>query len=148
MYFPPYDQMLRIAGQNKAGLNGATEVTIPRKLFDFLLQVALTTSDFDPDEYLAANPDVRDTIAAGSELNAKQHFVGYGYFEGRKGGLPKVDEPWYLRTYRDVAEAVASGKIASAAQHFEIIGAGEGRAPSQEYMDVAKQWKALYAGRS
>jgi len=79
-------------------------------------------------------------------LTPAQHFIGYGYFEGRRGGLPKVDEQWYLQTYRDVAQAVQSGQIASATEHFEIIGAAEGRAPSKEYLDVAKQWKNLLRG--
>jgi hypothetical protein len=145
MYFPPYDQLLRTAGLSRATVDGTKEVTIPRKLFEFLLQAALATADFDEASYLAANPDVREQSERGAELSPTQHFVGYGYFEGRKGGLPKVDERWYLRTYPDVAAAVAGGKVASAAQHFEMTGAGEGRAPSREYLDVANQWKALFS---
>jgi hypothetical protein len=143
MYFPPYDHLLRAAGLSRATVDSAKEVTIPRKLFEFLLKVALTTTEFDESSYLEANPDVRDKMAHGSELSPKQHFVGFGYFEGRKGVLPKVDERWYLKTYSDVAAAVTRGAVATAAQHFEIVGAGEGRAPSRDYLAVANQWKEL-----
>jgi hypothetical protein len=146
MYFPPYDQLLKMAGRGAAKPNNGGQVTVPRSLFEFLLQVALTTSDFDETSYLAANPDVRASLARGGELNAQQHFVGYGYFEGRKGGLPKVDERWYLQTYKDVSEAVQGGKIGSAAEHFELVGAAEGRAPSRHYQEVAKRWKVMLHG--
>ncbi len=147
MYFPPYDQMLRVAGQSRAAAEAANEVRIPLDLFRFLMQAALKTADFSPDAYLTANPDVRDAMRKGHELTAAQHFIAFGYFEGRRGGLPKVDETWYLRTYPDVAVAVAAGKVKSATEHFEVMGAGEGRAPSQALSDEAKRWKELMLGR-
>jgi hypothetical protein len=142
MYLPPYSQLLKkaVAGRTAAG-DG--EVVLSIGLFQFLLQAALGTADFDEEQYLAANPDVRSKLAKSREFTPAQHFVGYGYFEGRRGGLPRVDEQWYLQTYPDVAQAVNKGQIASASEHFEIIGAGEGRAPSRAYVDVARQWKTL-----
>ena len=139
MYFPPYSQLLQ---STKNGADSG-HVTLSIELFNFLLQTALATVDFDEANYLAANPDIRSNLAKTRELTPAQHFIGYGYFEGRRGGMPKVDEQWYLQTYRDVAQAVQNGQIGSATEHFEIIGAAEGRAPSKEYLDVAKQWKRL-----
>jgi hypothetical protein len=143
MYFPPYNQLLRAAQNGNGNSTDTKHITISRALFDFLLQTALATADFDEEAYLAANPEVKLHIERTGSITPNQHFVGYGYFEGRKGALPKVDEQWYLSTYRDVAAAVANGQVSSAREHFELVGAAEGRAPSQEYVDVANQWKKL-----
>ena len=143
MYFPSYDQMLRVSGQSRAAVEDAKEARIPLELFRFLMQAALKTAEFDAEAYLAANPDIREAVKRGSELSPAQHFIAYGYFEGRRGALPKVDEAWYLRTYPDVAAAVKAANVKSATEHFEIVGASEGRAPSREQMDVAKHWKRL-----
>jgi hypothetical protein len=143
MYLPPYRQLLLATGNLPNGDRAPEKVTISAALFNFLLQAALATADFDEERYLAANPEVRDHIAKTGKITPNEHFVGYGYFEGRTGGLPKVDEAWYLNTYRDVAAVIPNRDIASATEHFELIGAAEGRAPSPEYLDVAQQWKKL-----
>jgi hypothetical protein len=143
MYFPPYEQLLTAASRSVADNRSAPSVTIPKKLFDFLLQAALTTAQFDEKSYLDQNPDIKAGLGRGNELTAHQHYIGYGYFEGRHGGGPKVEEAWYLKTYPDVASAVKSGAAKSAADHFEIAGASEGRAPSQGSVPVAQQWKDL-----
>lgn len=143
MYFPPYESLLRTAGLNKVEVSSSDRVTIPKKLFEFLVQTALATSDFEESTYLQANPDVREAVSRGTLVNAKQHFIGYGYFEGRPGALPKVDEAWYLQTYKDVAGAISSGKVVSASKHFEVAGVSEGRAPTRAYLDVAGQWKDI-----
>jgi hypothetical protein len=103
----------------------------------------MTTAHFNEKFYLEQNPDIRSGLGRGNELTAQQHYIGYGYFEGRRGGGPQVDESWYLKTYPDVAAGVRSGAVKSAADHFEIAGASEGRAPSKEYLPVAAQWKKL-----
>jgi hypothetical protein len=72
------------------------------------------------------------------------HYVGFGYFEGRSGATPEVDEGWYLRTYKDVADAVAAKAIDSASEHFRVVGAAEGRSPSAAYVPAAEQWKKAF----
>lgn len=145
MYIPPYKSLLDACNAFRGKKATPDSVTLTRPLFDLFVQLALQSCDFDEKRYLEANPDVRKDLAEKGELTALQHFLGYGYFEGRSGALPKVDEAWYLRTYKDVAEAVAKGSVASASEHFHIIGAAEGRAPSKAYVDVAEQWKILLA---
>ena len=144
MYFPPYDQLIRAAKKTAAAGQESDRITLPLNLFKFLLQAALASADFNEEYYLAANPDVRKRLDNTRELSANQHYVGYGYFEGRRGGMPQVDEQWYLQTYPDVASAVKSGQVASASEHFEVVGAAEGRAPSRAYLDVASEWKILF----
>jgi hypothetical protein len=80
-------------------------------------------------------------VQDGSVESARLHYIGFGYFEGRLGATPEVDERWYLRSYPDVGSAVRAGQLASATEHFTVIGASEGRSPSSRYENDATQWK-------
>ena len=143
MYFPPYESLINAAGLSKAAIKDAETVPVPTKLFQFLMQTALLAADFNEETYLQANPDVREAIQRGRLLNARQHFFGYGYFEGRMGALPAVDEEWYLKTYPDVAQAVREGRVTSATRHFHETGAAEGRVPSRDKKEIADHWRDL-----
>lgn len=141
MYVPPFDSLLRAIGMTRAEFERSTEVRIPTELFKLLLQVAVANSDFNTKGYLRANPDVADAVRNGTTEDARIHYVGFGFFEGRNGATPEVDEPWYLRTYTDVADGVKSGQIESATEHFRVAGATEGRSPNAGYVLAAEQWK-------
>lgn len=141
MYVPPYDAVLGSIGTSRKALEGAAEVTIPEPLFRFLMQIAVAHSDFNEPGYLAANPDVADALKDGTIDSARLHYVGFGFFEGRTGATPEVDERWYLKAYPDVGSAVKSGQIASATEHFTVVGASEGRSPNIRYTQDAEQWK-------
>jgi len=123
MYVPPFDSLLQAIGMTRAEFESSTEVTIPSELFKLLLQVAVVNSDFNEAGYLRANPDVAEAVREGSPDEARIHYAGFGFFEGRGGATPEVDESWYLHNYRDVANAVGSGQIGSASEHFRVIGA-------------------------
>jgi hypothetical protein len=129
---------------SKADLNGSGRVEIPAKLLKLLLQIALVTSEFDEKRYLAENPDVAKAIELGEIESAHMHYVGYGYFEGRLGCGPVVNENWYLAKYPDVGSAVREGKIKSAAHHFHLVGAAEGRSPNAEQEEDAAHWKLVF----
>jgi len=120
-------------------------VTIPVKLFEFLFQVMLTQADFNETGYLASNPDVAAARTAGDVPNVRLHYLGDGYFEGRSGAAPEVDERWYLRAYPDVAGAVKARQVPSASAHFRTVGAREMRAPSEKFVVDAVQWGKLLA---
>ena len=143
MYVPNYDSIIQAIGVDRTTLERSSKVTIPVDLFKFLLQTALAAGEFNEAGYLEANPDVAAALRSGSMTNAHLHYLSYGYFEGRKGAMPKVDEQWYLTTYPDVAAAIKSGHITSAAEHFEIIGAAEGRSPNAQHQATAAQWKKV-----
>ena len=141
MYVPPYESLLRILRTTKSTVEAASEIAVPVALLKLLLQLALAHSDFDEERYLRANPDVRDAVSRGEIESGRVHYIGFGYFEGRQGGMTEVDERWYLHRYPDVAAAVQDGQIESALLHFNAIGAGEGRSPSIDQEDAARQWK-------
>ena len=147
MYVPPLDSLLRALGMDRAAYGSTDTLALPKEMFKLLVQLALANSDFNEAGYLKANPDVAEAVTAGDVEDARLHYIGFGYFEGRLGGTPAVDERWYLNTYSDVAQGVRAGKIGSASEHYDVIGASEGRSPSADYLPIAEHWKkALVAG--
>jgi hypothetical protein len=146
MYVPPFDSLLKAIRVTRDEFENSGSVVVPTELLRLLLQVTVANSDFNAKGYLKANPDVADACRDGSAEDTRIHYVGFGFFEGRGGATPEVDEAWYLRTYPDVADGVQSGKIASATEHFRVIGAAEGRSPSAAYSLVAEQWKKAIRG--
>jgi hypothetical protein len=143
MYIPPFDSLLNALGATRKEFNRVDQITLPVPLLKILLQMANAASDFNESGYLRENPDIAAAVKTGEIQNAKLHYIGFGYFEGRLGAVPEVDDSWYLGSNPDVAKAVARQEVASASEHFNVIGAGEGRSPSKKYETVAAQWKKV-----
>jgi hypothetical protein len=141
MYVPPFESLLRALGIDRATYDRSATIAVPKEMFKFLVQVALDSSDFNQAGYLRDNPDIAEAVRDGDVADPRAHYVGFGYFEGRTGGTPNVDERWYLTTYSDVAQGVKTGKVRSANEHYNVIGGSEGRSPSADYVEVAAQWK-------
>lgn len=146
MYVPSFDSILRSIGLDRARYAMAEEVTISKELFSFLLQIALASSEFNEAGYLEENPDIADGVRRGAVSDPRMHYVGFGFFEGRLGATPAVDEHWYLQTYPDIAIATKQGRVRSAKEHYQIAGAAEGRSPNPAYISVASQWKKALVG--
>jgi hypothetical protein len=146
MYVPSADSLMAALNASRADLNGSGRITVPAALLKLLLQIALATTEFNEQGYLDQNPDVAKAVAHGEIESAHMHYIGFGYFEGRQGGGPKVDHGWYLRNYPDVGHAVRDGRVKSAEAHFNSIGGGEGRSPAAEYEAEAAQWKKACKG--
>ncbi|WFU39442.1 hypothetical protein QA640_34550 [Bradyrhizobium sp. CB82] len=146
MFVPSAESLMSALSANKSVLDGNGQVKIPARLLKLLLQVALAAADFDEESYLRENPDVAKAILRGEVESAHLHYIGFGYFEGRRGAGPVVDADWYLSKYPDVAAAVREGRIKSAEAHFHAIGGGEGRSPALEYESDAAQWKSAIRG--
>ncbi|MGO8800106.1 MAG: hypothetical protein ACLQE9_08990 [Roseiarcus sp.] len=146
MYVPPYAALVRSLDTTPSAVASAERVVIPGSLFKLLLQMAVAYSDFDEERYLSANPDVKEAVERGEIESGHVHYVGFGYFEGRVGGMDEVDESWYLRTYPDVAQALRDNQVASASQHFYLVGGGEGRSPNADQQENAMRWKRTLRG--
>lgn len=143
MYVPHYDAILHSIGTSREKLGHQTQIEIPVSLFKFLMKIALATGEFNSAGYLAANRDIQDAARKGQVPDPKLHYVNFGFFEGRRGATPAVDEAWYRRNYTDIANAVRKGDIASGSDHFETIGAEEFRAPAADYLADAGEWKKV-----
>lgn len=146
MYVPPYEALVRSLGATPAAIASAKVVMIPGALLKLLLQMAVAHSDFDEERYLALNPDVKAAVERGEIESGHVHYVGFGYFEGRVGGMDDVDEDWYLRAYPDVAQALRDKQVTSASQHFYVVGGGEGRSPNADQLENAMRWKSTLRG--
>ncbi len=81
---------------------------------------------FDPDWYLANNPDV-----AQAGLDPSIHFVHYGGFEGRDPG-PDFNSAWYLEKYEDIKKAGINPLL-----HYVKYGRREGRHQNSEDFNIA-----------
>jgi hypothetical protein len=146
MYVPPYAALVRSLETTPSAIAGGKTVAIPASLFKLLLQMAVAYSDFDEERYLGANPDVKEAVERGDIESGHVHYVGFGYFEGRLGGIDEVDEGWYLSAYPDVAQALRANQVASASQHFYAVGGGEGRSPNADQVETALRWKQTLRG--
>lgn len=118
----------------------ADEVRLPRKTLVGLLDLYISSWDFDEDWYLTTYPDIAAAVSSTRFASGWAHFRSVGYLEGRLGSPTIVDSEWYLETYPDVAQAMLEGKIASATEHFENFGYAEGRLPSNPGVDA--RWYA------
>jgi len=143
MFVPPYEPLLKSLNSSREQAEAAQEIKVPLPLLKLLLQIALAQTDFNEDSYLVANPDVREAVERGEVESGLLHFIGYGYFEGRSGGMAIVDEDWYLKKYPDIVSGIKKGAISSAEQHFNLVGAGEGRSPNANEVESAFQWKKV-----
>ncbi len=146
MYVPPYECLLQSLRTNREIVETLDEITIPVRLLKLLLQLAVAHSDFDEDCYLGANPDVQEAVRLGDVESGRMHYIGYGYFEGRREGTIRFDEESYIRDNPDVAAGIKEGRIKSAKNHFFTIGAAEGRSPSADQAVNAAEWKRVLCG--
>ena len=146
MFVPSVESLTNALNVNKSALEGSGTIKVPAGLLKMLLQIALAAAEFDEDGYLSENPDVAKAVSRGEVDSAHMHYIGFGYFEGRRGGGPAVDAQWYLNKYPDVAAAVKDGRVKSAEAHFLSIGGGEGRCPAEDYEADAAQWKSAIKG--
>ena len=81
---------------------------------------------FDDRLYLAENPGVADAVAGGAFVSGLEHWIEFGFSEGRQPQID-FDEEFYLATYPEVAQAVANGDFANGLEHYVFFGAAENR---------------------
>lgn len=144
MYMPAFNAFLQNFGIDMESFNSAEKVEIPKSLLKFMLQLLLTHGSFNEVGYLKLNPDVEVSVKQGALPNARIHYIGYGFFEGRLGATPEVDEEWYRQVYADVEQGIRQGLIGSAVEHFLLAGAAEGRSPNAHVLPDATQWKRAF----
>jgi hypothetical protein len=126
-YLPPFEAIKDLL--NITTTRGTTRVDMTYENFQQMLRTLLSLVDVDVAFYLTRNRDVADGVRNGDIRSAREHFVDYGYFEGRLPYRIDVDEDWYLPTHADVAETVHDGHFATGQDHFDGPGYAEGRLP-------------------
>jgi hypothetical protein len=102
-------------------------LTVDREGFKAFIREVLRTMPFDEAWYLARYPDVAEAVAKG-ETTARDHYVEFGYYEGRLPGLEGFDAAAYCRAYPDLVHFLSHpGSMELASAHFVEHGYREGR---------------------
>ena len=83
---------------------------------------------FNENLYLIENPGVGDTVAKGLISSGLEHWLKFGFSEGRSPQFA-FDEQFYLATYPGVANAVVNGVFINGLEHYVKFGREEGRLP-------------------
>lgn len=139
-YLPHIDLLLQALRVNRERLNSKSKIAIDAKLLRGLIQAAVARAPFSGEFYLQTYPDIAEAHAAGNIPDLHRHFVESGFFEGRFGMPPGVDEAFYTSYYKDVGQAVARGDIVSAGEHYLRQGAAEGRVPNKQIKPEVDYW--------
>src|SRR5262245_8097876 len=74
-------------------MGGRTEIAMGelRKL----VEMALSGVEVDESWYIRQYPDVDRAVQKSRLRSAKEHYLRFGYLEGRLPVNPRVDESWY-----------------------------------------------------
>jgi hypothetical protein len=142
MFVPPYAVIARLLGMPEEARAAPQAVEVPVRFLELLMRCVLVGVAFDEIAYLRENADLRTAVQAGRVRSPRLQFINEGYFRGRRGGAPVVDEGWYLRRYPDAAHAFATGQVASATAHYHEIGMFEWRAPNPRAERQLEVWRA------
>jgi hypothetical protein len=142
-YFPHVDLLARALRINRERLNGQGKIAIDARLLRRIIQCAIERLPFSAAFYQATYPDIAAAAAAGQIPDLHRHYVETGYFEGRHGCPPAVEEAFYRATYKDVAEAIAQDDIVSGNDHYMLSGAAEGRVPRPDLARDVADWMGI-----
>ncbi len=142
-YVPHVDLLAQAMRVSRERLNSRLKIAIDAKLLRLILQNLIALMPFSEEFYRATYTDL-DAAAASRQIpDLHRHYVETGYFEGRMGAPPVVDEVFYIATYPDVATAIQRGEVASATEHYIRSGAADGRIPSAALKPDVEAWMAL-----
>ncbi len=145
-YMPHISVLLQALRINRERLASRTKMAIDARLLRQLLQTIAAALPFSEEFYLETYPDLSESYAAGNIGDLHRHFVEQGFFEGRFGFPPQVDEAFYTGLYKDVAEAVRRGDVKSGTEHYLRSGAAEGRVPNAQVQPDVEHWGAVMRG--
>lgn len=142
-YLPHVDLMLQAMRINRDRLNSRAKIAIDAKLLRMIIQSVVVHLPFSAEFYRRTYPDIAEAAAAGQIPDLHRHFVETGFFEGRVGAPPPVDEAFYTGLYPDVAQAVLRGEVASGREHYLQSGIAEGRVPSERLRPDVEAWLSV-----
>ena len=148
-YVPHVDMLLRSLRITKERLNSKSKIAIDTELLREILGLAVGGLPFSAKFYTGTYADIADAHSSGKIADLRRHMTETGYYEGRMGSPPLVDEAFYVSRYPDVGAAIESGAIADATEHYIRAGAAEGRIPRPALQDEINHWnRILLDGRA
>jgi hypothetical protein len=127
MILPHFERLLNICNI-QGWQEGHKTLTCDRDGFVTILTEMLKAAPFDEEWYLERYPDVAQAVENGEFVSAREHYVRFGYFEGRLPGLNGFDFRAYCALYPDLADILFEpGSDGKAKAHFIEYGYREGR---------------------
>ncbi len=142
-YIPHIDLLLAAMRIQRERLERKSKVAIDARLLRALIQAAVEQQPFSDAFYRATYPDIAAAHKAGSVADLHEHYITTGFFEGRVGAPPQLDEAFYVTTYPDVARALEAGSVTSAAEHYVRSGVAEGRMPNAAAKTEIDGWMSV-----
>jgi hypothetical protein len=139
-YVPHIELLLQGLHVSRDRLNSTSKIAVEAKLLRKMIEVTVRGLPFSEQFYTATYPDIRAAADAGQIVDLHQHFVETGFFEGRLGAAPAVDETYYTSLYEDVGLAIERGDIGSATDHYIASGSAEGRVPNVAVRPHIESW--------
>jgi hypothetical protein len=128
-YVPPhfgrFKQMAKVYGWEQ----GHETLTMSRSGFLALMQELLAFADFDEAWYLSTYKDVAAAVAQKQFKSARDHYLNYGYFEGRLPNARGFDAAYYAKQHADVVRAMKGSDPAKMLEQYLSHGYAEGRRP-------------------
>ncbi len=79
--FPSYEEFVSLVGRDPR--TAETDLTLEPSVLVDLVRLFLRTVEVDEAGYRRAYPDVAESLDDGSLTSARQHYIEFGYFEGR-----------------------------------------------------------------
>jgi hypothetical protein len=126
MILPYFESVLRSC-KIKGWRENHKTLTVDQEGFKAFMREVLLAMPFDEAWYLARYPDVAEVVAKG-KTTARDHYVEFGYYEGRLPGLNGFDGAAYCRAYPDLAHLLSHPESTDLASvHFVEYGYREGR---------------------
>ena len=127
MILPHFERLLKICNI-RGWAEGHKTLTLDRDGLVTILTEMLQASAFDEEWYLEQYPDVARAVESGEISSAREHYILFGYFEGRLPGLNGFDAEAYCSIYPDLEYILLGPKPEVTAQtHFVEYGYHEGR---------------------
>ena len=126
-YVPPHFGRFRQSAKVYGWEQGHETLTISRSGFLTLMQELLAFADFDEAWYLTTYEDVADAVSQKKIASARDHYLQYGYFEGRVPTAKGFDAAYYAKQHADVVKALKGSDPKQLLRHFIDFGYAEGR---------------------
>ena len=93
-----------------------------------ILELWAKSADFDEKFYMSYYPDVADAVKSGLVSNARNHFIKYGYCEGRLPNLRGFKPGNYLKANNEILNDLGRNPSKKKLiDHYVYVGFKEGR---------------------
>ena len=110
----------------KNGLNGRS-VTVKTENLKAVISEMLRQFGINERLYVAMYPDVQEWVEQNKPFTPTDHFVEFGFFEGREVVEKAFSETEYLKKNPDVEKAFLDGVYQTPVEHYILFGRKEGR---------------------